>query len=145
MKKKTISFFLIASLFKLQGQVQLPAEFWDSQSEKEKIAFINGAYGAISILKNHHRTEVKKQFMHNDNWVEPYYIQRFYDLADEYRSDEVGYNLKIISMHMDAFYTNSDNIRIPVMESLRIVSLIQDGNRDKANLRLLKAQRKYNN
>ena len=45
---------------------------------------------------------------------------------------------------MDAFYSNSDNIKIPVMESLRIVSLIQDGERDKANLRLLKAQRKYN-
>ena len=82
--------------------------------------------------------------MHNDNWVEPYYIRRFYDIADEYRSNEVGYNLKIIAMHMDAFYTNSDNSRIPVMESLRIVSLIQDGERDRANLRLLKAQRKHN-
>jgi len=145
MKKKTIYLFFFAFLLPLQGQAQLPAEFWDSQSDKEKIAFINGAYAAISILKNHHQTEVKKQFMHNENWVEPYYIQRFYDLADEYISDEVGYNLKIIAMHMDAFYTNSDNLRIPVMESLRIVSLIQDGNRDKANLRLLKAQRKYNN
>ena len=82
--------------------------------------------------------------MHNNNWVEPYYIQRFYDITDEYRSNEVGYNLKIIAMHMDAFYTNSDNSRIPVMESLRIVSLIQDGERDRANLRLLKAQRKHN-
>ena len=56
----------------------------------------------------------------------------------------MGYNLKIIAMHMDAFYTNFDNSRIPVMESLRIVSLIQDGERDSANLRLLKAQRKHN-
>jgi hypothetical protein len=44
---------------------------------------------------------------------------------------------------MDAFYVNSDNYNIPVMEALRIVSLMQDGERKKANLRLLKAQRKY--
>ena len=46
-------------------------------------------------------------------------------------------------MHMDAFYTNSDNYNIPIMEALRIVSLIQDGDNQKANLRLLKAQRTY--
>ncbi|MEE3204316.1 MAG: hypothetical protein VX233_03275 [Candidatus Neomarinimicrobiota bacterium] len=144
MKKKMIYLFFISALLPLRGQVQTPSDFWNSQSDGEKVAFINGAYAAISTLKNHHQLEVKKQYMHNDNWVEPYYIRRFYDIADEYRSNEVGYNLKIIAMHMDAFYTNSDNSRIPVIESLRIVSLIQDGDRDRANLRLLKAQRKHN-
>ena len=82
--------------------------------------------------------------MHDDNWVEPYYIERFYQIADEYLSDEVGYNLKIIAMHMDAFYTNSDNLKIPVMEALRVVSLMQDGERKTANARLLRAQQKHN-
>ena len=72
-----------------------------------------------------------------------YYIERFYDIADEYRSEEAGYNLKIIVMHMNAFYSNSDNIKIPILEAMRIVSLMQDGYRDKANIRLLQAQRKY--
>ena len=121
-----------------------PADFWQSYSQKEKIAFINGAYGAIAKLKAHHRSEVHKQYMHDDNWVEPYYIERFYDIADEYRSEEVGYNLKIIALHLDAFYTNSDNLNIPVLESLRIVSLVQDGEQKTANIRLLRAQQKHN-
>jgi len=145
MKKKIIYLFIISVSLSLQGKIQSPSDFWNSQSDEEKVAFINGAYATISTLKNHHQLEVKKQYMHNDNWIEPYYIRRFYEITDEYRSNEVGYNLKIIAMHMDAFYTNSDNLMIPVLESLRIVSLIQDGERDKANLRLLKAQRKYNN
>ena len=121
-----------------------PADFWQSYSQEEKISFINGAYGAISKLKAHHRSEVHKQYMHDDNWVEPYYIERFYDIANEYRSEEVGYNLKIIALHLDAFYTNSDNLNIPVLESLRIVSLVQDGEQKTANIRLLRAQQKHN-
>ena len=64
-------------------------------------------------------------------------------IADEYRSKEVGYNLKIIALHMDAFYTNSDNLNIPVLEALRVVSLMQDGEQRTANVRLLRAQQKY--
>ena len=46
-------------------------------------------------------------------------------------------------MHLDAFYTNSDNLNIPIMEALRIVSLIQDGEQKTANVRLLRAQQRY--
>jgi len=139
---KLILFYVLMSYALCQETS--PADFWQSYSQEEKISFINGAYGAISKLKAHHRSEVHKQYMHDDNWVEPYYIERFYDIANEYRSEEVGYNLKIIALHLDAFYTNSDNLNIPVLESLRIVSLVQDGEQKTANIRLLRAQQKHN-
>jgi hypothetical protein len=82
--------------------------------------------------------------MHDDNWREPYFIERFYNIIDEYIAKEIGYNLEIIVMHLDAFYTNSDNINIPILEALRIVSLIQDGEKKIANTRLLKSQQKHN-
>ena len=82
MKNVVITFSIIYSL--LCGQTALPSEFWISYTQEEKISFINGAYGAISKLKAHHRSEVRKQYMHDDNWVEPYYIERFYEIADEY-------------------------------------------------------------
>ena len=135
-------FFLFFTF--LLAQDPTPSDFWKGYSKKERIAFINGAYGAIAKLKAHHKAEVQKQFIHDDNWVEPYYIERFYDIADEYRSEEVGYNIKILAMHMDAFYTNSDNLNIPVLEALRVVSLMQDGEQKKANVRLLRAQQKNN-
>jgi len=139
--KYILSLILLTSVW---AQDSTPADFWNDYSQEEKIAFINGAYGAIAKLKSHHRAEVRKQFLHKNDWVEPYYIERFYEITDEYRSQEVGYNLKIIALHMDAFYSNSDNLNIPVMEALRVVSLMQDGEQKKANVRLLRAQHKYN-
>ena len=141
MIKQFLSLLFVTTIW---AQETTPADFWKGYSQEEKIAFINGAYGAIAKLKTHHKAEVRKQFLHDKNWVEPYYIERFYEIADEYRSQEVGYNLKILALHMDAFYSNSDNLNIPVMEALRVVSLMQDGEQKKANVRLLRAQHKYN-
>ena len=143
MKKISVIYFTVSFIFcQVSTQNQLSIDFWTGLSEPEKISFVNGAYGTISLLKKHHQHEVRKQYLHDKNWVQPYYIERFYDIADEYRSEEAGYNLKIIIMHMNAFYSNSDNVKIPVLEAMRIVSLMQDGYRDKANIRLLQAQRK---
>ena len=143
MKKISVIYFTVSFIFcQASTQNQLSIDFWTGLSEPEKISFVNGAYGTISLLKKHHQHEVRKQYLHDKNWVQPYYIERFYDIADEYRSEEAGYNLKIIIMHMNAFYSNSDNVKIPILEAMRIVSLMQDGYRDKANIRLLQAQRK---
>ena len=142
---RIITFFFILSIFlNAEEKTIVPSKFWLDLSEKEKISFVNGAYGAMSLLKNHHKNEVRKQFLHDKNWIQPYYIERFYELSDEYLSEEAGYNIRIIVLHMDAFYSNSDNYKIPVLEAMRVVSLMQDGLRDKANLRLIQLQRKYN-
>ena len=131
------------TLHSQSSSLNLPSEFWLDLTEPEKLSFVNGAYGAISLLKKSHRDEVAKQYLHDKNWIQPYYIERFYNIADEYVSEEAGYNLSIIIMHMDALYANSDNQKIPVLEAMRVVSLMQDGLGDKANLRLLQLQRKY--
>ena len=143
MKLGLLIFFIIKSLYS-QSKTS-PADFWKDYSIDEKIAFINGAYGAVAKLKSHHKSEVRKQYVHDDNWVEPYYIERFYNIADEYISKEVGYNIKVVALHIDAFYSNSDNTKIPLMQALRIVSLMQDGEVEAANLRLLRAQQKHTN
>ena len=143
---KTIIYSILISVNLSIGQTQdakSPSEFWFSLSAKEKISFINGAYSALSVLKKKHKEEVAKQYLNDRNWIEPYYIERYYSLIDEYSSEFVGYDLQLITMHMDALYTNSDNIKIPVLEAMKVVSLMQDGNRKKANLRLLQLQRKY--
>ena len=145
MRKIFIIWLLICSmtLHSQSSSSNLPSEFWLDLTEPEKLSFVNGAYGAISLLKKSHRDEVAKQYLHDKNWIQPYYIERFYNIADEYVSEETGYNLSIIIMHMDALYANSDNQKIPVLEAMRVVSLMQDGLSDKANLRLLQLQRKY--
>ena len=139
----TILFMLVHILFSQSELKQSPSSFWLSLSNKEKISFINGTYGALSILKKKHKEEVAKQYLHDKNWIQPYYIDRYYSIIDEYHSAQVGYDLKIIALRVDALYANSDNLNIPILEAIKVVSLIQDGDREKANLRLLQLQRKY--
>ena len=129
--------------FSQSNSKQSPSIFWLSLSNKEKISFINGTYSALSVLKKKHKEEVAKQYLHNKNWIQPYYIDRYYSIIDEYHSAQVGYDLKIIALHVDALYANSDNLNIPIIEAIKVVSLMQDGDRSKANLRLLQLQRKY--
>ena len=143
MKLFLIIFILVNILFSQSELKQSPSSFWISLSNKEKISFINGTYSALSVLKKKHKDEVAKQYLNDKNWIQPYYIDRYYSIIDEYHSEQVGYDLKIIALHMDALYANSDNLNIPIMEAIKVVSLMQDGDREKANLRLLQLQRKY--
>ena len=64
--KKGIFICLMVQCLYSQSKIS-PADFWNSYSQEEKIAFINGAYGAVAKLKSHHKSEVKKQFMYDDN------------------------------------------------------------------------------
>ena len=143
MKLFLIISILVQVLFSQVELKQSPSSFWISLSNKEKISFINGTYSALSVLKKKHKDEVAKQYLHDKNWIQPYYIDRYYSIIDEYHSEQVGYDLKIIALHMDALYANSDNLNIPIMEAIKVVSIMQDGDREKANLRLLQLQRKY--
>jgi hypothetical protein len=117
--------------------------YWQSLDMKEKVAFINGVYAGGAKLKYHHKQEVKKQYNQDPSWVEPYYIERFYEIIDEHRSKKAGYDVELVAKALDALYSNYDNTEIPLLEALRIVSLAQDEKTDKADLYLLKAQKRY--
>ena len=62
------------------GQDRTPAMYWQSLEMKEKSEFINGVYAGGAKLKYHHKQEVKKQYNQDPSWVEPYYIERFYEI-----------------------------------------------------------------
>ncbi|MBT3300518.1 MAG: hypothetical protein HN657_04200 [Candidatus Marinimicrobia bacterium] len=142
-----LSLLLVSSLFaegEFQKKKKSPSEFWGRLSTGHKVSFINGVYSAVTTMKRHHKHEVYRQHKGDPNWTRPYYIERYYEIIDEYYSESVGYDLRVLALHMDALYANYDNRNIPIMEALHIVSLAQDGDRSRADLKLLQAQRKYN-
>ena len=141
MNRRIIFLFLCFSI--ALSQKKSPALYWESLEVGEKSAFINGVYATGAKLKYHHKQEINKQYNQNPGWVEPYFIERFYEIVDEHRSKKAGYDVGLISKALDAFYSNFDNMQIPLLEALRIVSLAQDGKTEKADLYLLKAQKKY--
>ena len=70
-------------------------------------------------------------------------IERFYEIIDEHRAKKAGYQVNLVAQALDAFYSNYDNTAIPLLEAVRIVSLAQDGETERADLYLLKAQKRY--
>lgn len=141
--RKTALMLLVIIVGISFAQSATPADYWEGLTEGEKIAFVNGAYTALSRMKTYHTQEVQKQYGHDPYWREPYFIERFYVILDQHISEGVGYNLDIIIHAMDALYVNYDNVEIPIIDALRIVSTAQDGDHQKANVLLLKAQRQY--
>ena len=138
---RIIAYFLFFFTL-LHSQSEAPADYWMKLSQGEKVAFVNGAYGGVARMKLHHEREVQKQYMKDPYWVQPYYINRFYDIVDEHISQGVTYDLNIIAGHIDALYANYDNRNIPLMEAVRVVSVAQDGEPQKADLILISAQKK---
>ena len=141
MNRKVV--FLLFCFTIIFGQKKSPASYWESLVNNEKAAFINGVYATGAKLKYHHKQEINKQYNQNPSWVEPYFVERFYEIIDEHRSRKAGYDVSVIAKALNAFYSNYDNIQIPLLEALRIVSLAQDGKTEKADLYLLKAQKRY--
>ena len=135
--------FLLFCIAMVYGQKKSPASYWESLEVNEKAAFINGVYATGAKLKYHHKQEINKQYNQSPGWVEPYFVERFYEIIDEHRSRKAGYEVSVIAQALDAFYSNYDNTQIPLLEGLRIVSLAQDGKIEKADLYLLKAQKRY--
>jgi len=135
--------FLLFCIAMVYGQKKSPASYWESLEVNEKAAFINGVYATGAKLKYHHKQEINKQYNQSPGWVEPYFVERFYEIIDEHRSRKAGYDVSVIAQALDAFYSNYDNTQIPLLEGLRIVSLAQDGKIEKADLYLLKAQKRY--
>ena len=72
-----------------------------------------------------------------------FYKLYFYEIIDEHRAKKAGYQVNLIAQALDAFYSNYDNTAIPLLEAVRIVSLAQDEETEKADLYLLKAQKRY--
>ena len=135
--------FLLFCIAMVYGQKKSPASYLESLEVNEKAAFINGVYATGAKLKYHHKQEINKQYNQSPGWVEPYFVERFYEIIDEHRSRKAGYDVSVIAQALDAFYSNYDNTQIPLLEGLRIVSLAQDGKIEKADLYLLKAQKRY--
>ena len=60
----------------------------------------------------------------------------------EYYARKLKYDFNMIRQLLDVFYTDPDNLLIPVPEAIRIIALREDGNRERANFLLLRERRK---
>ncbi len=125
------------------AQRDITGKTWTRWGEDRKIAYLAGFYAGLKadgdIFKQAEQDHpLRKPTERNPASVDRYKVER-----REFYARSLKYDYKMIRKLLDVFYTDPDNLLIPVPEAIRIIALREDGNRERADFLLLRERRKY--
>ncbi len=126
----------------VRAQRDITGKTWTRWDESRKITYLAGFYAGLkadgAIFRQAERDyPLRKPAERNPASVDRYKAER-----KEYYARKLKYDFKTIGKLLDAFYTNPDNLLIPVPEAIRILSLRSDRNLVRAEFLLLRERRK---
>ena len=126
----------------LMAQQDITGRTWTRWDESRKIAYLAGFYAGLkadaAVFGQAERDHpLRKPVERNPASVDRYKAER-----REFYARKLKYNFNMIGKLLDVFYTDPDNLLIPVPEAIRIIALREDGNRERANFLLLRERRK---
>lgn len=126
----------------LHAQRDITGRTWTRWEEGPKIAYLAGFYAGLkadaAIFGQAERDHpLRKPTERNPASVERYKVER-----REYYARSLKYDFKMICKLLDVFYTDPDNLLIPVPEAIRIITLREDGNHERADFLLMRERRK---
>jgi len=123
-------------------QRDITGKTWTRWEEGRKIAYLAGFYAGLkadgAIFRQAERDHpLRKPVERNPASIDRYKAER-----KEYYARNLKYDFKSIRVLLDIFYTDPDNVLIPVPEAIRIIALREDGNRERAEFLLQRERRK---
>lgn len=126
----------------LFAQRDITGRTWTRWDEGRKIAYLAGFYAGLkadgAIFRQAERDhQLRKSVERNPASVDRYKVER-----REYYARSLKYDFKMICQLLDVFYTDPDNLLIPVPETIRIITLREDGKRERADFLLMRERRK---
>ena len=135
-----LAFLLLPAL--LTAQQDITGRTWTRWDESRKIVYLAGFYAGLkadaAIFGQAERDHpLRKPVERNPASVDRYKVER-----REFYARKLKYDFNMIRKLLDVFYTDPDNLLIPVPEAIRIIALREDGNRERANFLLLRERRK---
>ena len=124
------------------AQRDITGKTWTRWEESRKVVYLAGFYAGLkadgAIFRQAERDHpLRKSAERNPASVDRYKAER-----KEYYARSLKYDFKMIRKLLDVFYTDPDNLLIPVPEAIRIIALREDGNHQRADFLLLRERRK---
>ena len=110
-------------------------------SNCEKDSFLKGFYSSQLALNNHLKNAIQYDSAGDPYWKKPFVLVMYEQYMKEFTSVKMGINIVELGGRLDAFYGDSDNKIIAVMEAIRIICLRADGNIDRADWFVLQSRR----
>ncbi len=126
----------------LSAQQDITGRTWTRWEEGRKIVYLAGFYAGLkadaAVFGQAERDHpLRKPVERNPASVDRYKAER-----REFYARKLKYNFNMIGKLLDVFYTDPDNLLIPVPEAIRIIALREDGNRERSDFLLLRERRK---
>ena len=126
----------------LIAQRDITGKTWTRWEQSRKIVYLAGFYAglkadAVVFGQAERDHPLRKPIERNPASVDRYKAER-----KEYYARKLKYNFNMIGKLLDVFYTDPDNLLIPVPEAIRIIALREDGNRERSDFLLLRERRK---
>ena len=126
----------------LPAQRDITGKTWTRWEQDRKIAYLVGFYAGLkadaAIFGQAERDHLlRKPAERNPASVDRYKVER-----REFYARKLKYDFKMIRKLLDVFYTDPDNLLIPVPEAIRIIALREEGNSERADFLLLRERRK---
>ena len=133
-------FLTIILLFNLSSATNFEStgNNWISMKKNEKLFFLEGFFVSQITLNKYLQDAIKYDSSGDPYWQKPFVLVMYEQNLKEFSSSKIGINTIKISDYLDAFYQDSQNIKIPIVEAIRIISLRADGNNERAGWFILK-------
>ena len=133
-------FLTIILLFNLSSATNFEStgNNWISMKKNEKLFFLEGFFVSQITLNKYLQDAIKYDSSGDPYWQKPFVLVMYEQNLKEFSSSKIGINTIKISDYLDAFYQDSKNIKIPIVEAIRIISLRADGNNERADWFILK-------
>ncbi|MFC1619636.1 hypothetical protein ACFL45_06785 [Candidatus Neomarinimicrobiota bacterium] len=126
----------------LLGQNERTGKSWTRWENDHKIIYLMGFYAGMRADGTIFQQAERDHPIDKPIQREPVSIDRYKAERKEYYSRHLKYDFKLIKELLDVFYTDPDNLEIPVPEAIRIIALRSEDQLERANFILLRERRK---
>ncbi|MEE9162977.1 MAG: hypothetical protein V3U35_08415 [Candidatus Neomarinimicrobiota bacterium] len=125
----------------LPAQRDITGRTWTQWDPDWKVVYLMGFYAAHRADGELLRQAERDHPNQDPTQYEPTKLVRYRKERSEYSARDLKYNFTLIRDLTDVFYTDPDNLLIPVPEALRILMLRDAGDAKRADFLLLRERR----
>ena len=114
---------------------------WQMWKQGEKEVFLKGFYSSHFTLNSHLENAIKYDSAGDPYWQKPFVLVMYEQNLKEFMSVKIGLNVPEMSNRLVAFYENVENMKIPVIDAIRIICLRADGENERAEWFVMQSRR----
>jgi hypothetical protein len=126
----------------LQAQRDITGRTWTRWENNRKLVYLGGFYAGLKADVTIFRQAERDYPLREPTERNPVSVDRYKADRREFYARKLKYDFKMICKLLDVFYTDPDNLLIPVPEAIRIIALRTDGDRERAEFLLMRERRK---